>query len=199
MRLGIMGSTLNLFFAGSVRQLCFVSLLGCLFVCCTFRNADDFWLRFDFHFGSVFAQFRTPFSDPVFACVFFRFALISGALNPPQLYNDDLRKTTQRGRFKKIFDFLTNFDLILGRRWASSSVMFLHCFLDALSNYIFSMFLKNWTPNGSQNNPPLWDAETFWPPRRSSWPPSDVRGPKITNNLNTIYDIRYTKYDIRYT
>ena len=29
-------------------------------------------------------QLSIPFSDPVFACVFFRLALTSGALNPPE-------------------------------------------------------------------------------------------------------------------
>ena len=35
-----------------------------------FRNVDDLWLRFGFRFGSVFFQFRIPFSDPVFAYLF---------------------------------------------------------------------------------------------------------------------------------
>ena len=63
------GSTVNLFFGGSVRQFFFVSFLGCLFSI-IFRIVDDFWLRFCFNLGSVFVQFRIPFSDPVFAYFF---------------------------------------------------------------------------------------------------------------------------------
>ena len=48
-----------------------------------FLSVDDCWFPFRFNFHSVFVQFRIPFSEPVFAYVFFYwFESISGALNP---------------------------------------------------------------------------------------------------------------------
>ena len=101
----------------------FVSFLGCLFSS-IFRNVDDYWLRFGFHFGPCSFNsaylFRTLFSH---AFSFFWFALISEALNPlePLFYFSKSMiygKPTQRGRFKKIFDFLPIFELLLGPRLA---------------------------------------------------------------------------------
>ena len=75
-----------------------------------------------------------------------------------------LRKTTQRGPFKKIYDFSIDFGISLGPRLASSFIIFLHWIVDAFSKGIVSICFSNWSQNGSQNDHQRLYATSFWPP-----------------------------------
>ena len=65
----------------TVRHPFFALVFGCPFSG-IFQNVDDLWLPFWLHFGLLWLQFCTPFSDLFFYLIFLRFPSISGTLNP---------------------------------------------------------------------------------------------------------------------